>query len=148
MVDRRGLRRAEAGGAAGGDAFRQTAAEPYAAAVQDVELLAGGDTAVVALRDTCRLRLYGLAAAREVGQVNLNPMGDEHVGFVVMQLALSPDGGMLAVSTDGPRILVLRVAGAPGPWPCCLGGAQVLVRMRRSRSRVLAGAHGTGCWGG
>ncbi|KAK9821228.1 hypothetical protein WJX81_004278 [Elliptochloris bilobata] len=96
---------------AGAEAVQQTAAEPYAMAVQDVELLAGGGTAVVALRDTCRLRLYGVREAAEVGQVNLNPMGDEHVGFVATQLALSPDGTMLAVSTDGPRILVLRVAG-------------------------------------
>ncbi len=98
---------------AGAVAVRQTAAESYATAVQDVELLADGETAVVALRDTCRLRLFGITAARETGQINLNPMGDEHVGFVVMQLALSPDGRMLAVSTDGPRILVLRVDGAP-----------------------------------
>lgn len=104
---------AEAEMGAGADALRQTAAELYAAAVQDVELLADGETAVVALRDTCRLRLFGISATRERGQVNLNPLGDEHIGFVVTQLALSPDGRMLAVSTDGPRILVLRVAGPP-----------------------------------
>jgi len=108
------VRGAEADAAAGAHAFRQTAAEPYAASVQDVELLAGGRTAVVALRDTCRLRLYGLAERAETGQVNLNPLGDEHVGFVATQLALSPGGAMLAVSTDGPRILLLRVAGARG----------------------------------
>ncbi len=112
------VRGAEADAAAGAHAFRQTAAEPYAASVQDVELLAGGRTAVVALRDTCRLRLYGLAERAETGQVNLNPLGDEHVGFVATQLALSPGGAMLAVSTDGPRILVLRVAGARGRAPC------------------------------
>lgn len=96
----------------GAEVFRQACAEPYAAAVQDVELLADGGTAVLALRDTCRLRLFDTKAAAESGQVNLNPMGDEHVGFVATQLALSPDGALLAVSTDGPRILVLRVAGA------------------------------------
>lgn len=103
---------AEEEGNAGAEVFRQACTEPYAAAVQDVELLAGGGTAVVALRDTCRLRLFDVRASAESGQVNLNPMGDEHVGFVAAQLALSLDGALLAVSTDGPRILVLRVAGA------------------------------------
>lgn len=110
---------------AGAVAVRQTGAESYATAVQDVELLADGETAVVALRDTCRLRLLGITAARETGQINLNPMGDEHVGFVVMQLALSPDSRMLAVSTDGPRILVLRVDGTPS---AIAGPAASLVR--------------------
>ena len=61
-VRRRLAATAEDEGSAGAEALRQTCAEPYAAAVQDVELLAGGGTAVVALRDTCRLRLFDVAA--------------------------------------------------------------------------------------
>ena len=140
---------AEEEAGAGAEVFRQACAEPYAAAVQDVELLAGGGTAVVALRDTCRLRLFDIHAAAESGQVNLNPMGDEHVGFVATQLSLSPDGALLAVSTDGPRILLLRVAGAHaaphGGKGTALSGA-VCVPCLLTGSTVFRSLERLACW--
>ena len=50
---------------------------------------------------------------QETGTVNLNMRGDDHVSFSGSHLALSPDGKYLLVSTDGPRILMLRVRGGP-----------------------------------
>ena len=48
---------------------------------------------------------------QETGTVNMNAMGDDHVSFSASHLALSPDQKYLLVSTDGPRLLMLRVRG-------------------------------------
>lgn len=48
---------------------------------------------------------------QETGTVNLNALGDDHVSFSASHLALSPDGQFLLASTDGPRLLMLRVKG-------------------------------------
>ena len=40
---------------------------------------------------------------------------DDHVSFSATHLALSPNGKMLAVSTDGPRIVIYRIEGATAP---------------------------------
>ncbi len=49
---------------------------------------------------------------QEVGKVNMNALGDDHVSFSAAALAMSPNGRYLAVSTDGPRIVVMRTDGA------------------------------------
>ena len=41
----------------------------------------------------------------------MNALGDEHVSFSARQLDISPDGKHLLVSTDSPRILLLRIQG-------------------------------------
>ena len=63
-------------------------------------------------------------ALQEAGRVNLNDFEwDQHLSFSAATLDLSPDGSFLLVSTDGPRILVLRIRGghrrrcAPPPPP-------------------------------
>lgn len=59
----------------------------------------------------------GCLLKKEVERVNMNALGDDHVSFSARQLAASPDGRLLLVSTDGPRILLLRTQGAPLSFP-------------------------------
>ena len=42
----------------------------------------------------------------------MNALGDDHVSFSARQLAVLPDRGLLLVSTDSPRILLMRLKGA------------------------------------
>ena len=58
---------------------------------------------------------------QEMGTVNMNAMGDDHVSFSASHLALSPDQRYLLVSTDGPRLLMLRVRGKR--WGHAVAGA-------------------------
>jgi len=45
--------------------------------------------------------------------VNMNAQDwDDHVSFSATHLAVSPNGKMLAVSTDGPRIVIYRIESA------------------------------------
>ena len=45
--------------------------------------------------------------------MNMNAQDwDDHVSFSATHLAVSPNGKMLAVSTDGPRIVIYRIEGA------------------------------------
>lgn len=51
------------------------------------------------------------AVLQEVGKVNMNALGDDHVSFTASQLNVSPCGKYLLVSTDGTRIVMFRIAG-------------------------------------
>ena len=54
-----------------------------------------------------------LRLTQEVGRKNMNAQEyNDHVSFYASQLALSPCGKMLLVSTEGARIIVYRVKGA------------------------------------
>ena len=46
---------------------------------------------------------------QEVGRINMNARGDDHVSFSAAHLALT--GKYLLVSTDGPRIIMYDTEG-------------------------------------
>ena len=126
----------------------------YSTAVQDATLLGDGCTAVVALRDSNLLQLVDhqalevrccprwrtrqpgaeACAAQETGSVNLNARGDDHVSFYASHLALSPCTQYLLVSTEGPRLLLLRVKGKSQPTSAPLD-------MSAPAAQELSGAH-------
>jgi len=45
----------------------------------------------------------------EITKVNMNPVGDDHVSFTVLDMALSPNGKYLLCSTDKSRLLLYVV---------------------------------------
>ena len=61
--------------------------------------------------------------------INMNAIGDEHVSFSARQLDVSPDGRHLLVTTDSPRILLLRIQGDTMS-PTLLTGPTGLSRIR------------------
>lgn len=82
----------------------------FSSGIAALAVLPDGHTAVVALRSGCRLRLYDTNSMQEKVAVNMNDFEwDDHLSFSATSLALSPDGVFLLVSTDGPRIMVLRI---------------------------------------
>lgn len=48
---------------------------------------------------------------QEVGKVNMNATGDDHVSFTASHIALSPCGRYILISTDGARIIMTAVSG-------------------------------------
>eukprot|EP01100_Stratorugosa_tubuloviscum_P014245 TRINITY_DN7499_c0_g1_i1.p1 TRINITY_DN7499_c0_g1~~TRINITY_DN7499_c0_g1_i1.p1 ORF type:complete len:398 (-),score=154.43 TRINITY_DN7499_c0_g1_i1:24-1217(-) len=44
----------------------------------------------------------------QIKRINMNLLGDDHVSFTVLDLALSPSGSQLAASTDRSRIILFR----------------------------------------
>ena len=123
-----------------GPHFSRIDSLPFATAVQDVAFVPSGTELVIALRDTNYLRrrkfpdiqvsslsynigcqwaarccslTHGHAVMAQQAQesINMNALGDEHVSFSARQLDVSPDGKHLLVSTDSPRILLLRIQG-------------------------------------
>ena len=57
---------------------------------------------------------------QEDERVNMNALGDDHVSFSASHLAASPCGEYLLVSTDGPRIVMFRIAGDDASRFCSL----------------------------
>jgi len=47
----------------------------------------------------------------EVGRINMNATGDDHVSFSAVHLALSPCGRLLLVSADNGRLVIYERAG-------------------------------------
>ena len=54
---------------------------------------------------------------QEVGRINMNAQGDDHVSFSAAHLALK--GKYLLVSTDGPRIIMYDTEGELNIWAYC-----------------------------
>ena len=49
---------------------------------------------------------------QETKRINMNEKEwDDHVSFSAQHLAVAPNGKMLMVSTDGPRIVIFRIDG-------------------------------------
>lgn len=61
----------------------------------------------VAPREDNHLHIITPSLRRETATVNMNVTGDDHVSFSAMNVALSPDGGLLAVATDQHRLIVM-----------------------------------------
>jgi len=99
----------DSGGGSEGE-LEVLATQSYDTGIAAVAMLSDGKTAVIALKSSCRLRLYDTEKLQEAGRVNMNDAEwDEHLSFSATTLNLSPDGSFLLASTDGPRIMVLRV---------------------------------------
>lgn len=91
--------------------FQKLGALPFASAVQDVTFLPGSDRIVVALRGTNYLRIRKFPDLQDGEErVNMNQLGDDHISFTASHLSVSPNGKYLLVSTDGARILLLRIS--------------------------------------
>ncbi|CAK0734557.1 hypothetical protein CVIRNUC_000448 [Coccomyxa viridis] len=77
--------------------------EAFPTAVTAAAYLPNGNI-VIALRSSNYLRLFDPKQLKEVGRINMNAQGDDHVSFSAAHLALR--GKYLLVSTDGPRIIM------------------------------------------
>jgi COMPASS component SWD3 len=66
----------------------------------------GGPALVLGQRDDCRLAVYALADLA-VTYINMNELGDDFVSFAPMDVAASPDGRFLLVSTDKDRVIIM-----------------------------------------
>jgi WD40 repeat protein len=60
---------------------------------------------VASVQETHSLRYFDIAAQR-LWSVTMNELGDEHVGFSAMHIAVHPSGKYLAVATDKQRTFV------------------------------------------
>ena len=61
----------------------------------------------LAPREDNYLHIIDAPTRVESSKINLNLTGDDHVSFSAMNIALSPDGSLLAIATDQHRLLVL-----------------------------------------
>lgn len=84
----------------------------YDHGVADLAVLPDSPTVVVAVKETPYLHLFDgqtLQASEPAGKVNMNDKDwDDTLSFAATNLAVSPCGNFLLVSTDGPRLMVFR----------------------------------------
>ncbi|KAF5828188.1 WD40-repeat-containing domain protein [Dunaliella salina] len=131
----------------------------FASVVQHVAALHDGHTVVIAVRDSCFLRILDTRDKEksEMTMVNINAAGDNHVSFFPCHVAVSPCGRLLLVSTNKGRLLVLRQRGAScHSWRHCptLGFMQLAVENFHNFSatwhsdscHVFAAAAGAQVW--
>eukprot|EP00898_Chlorokybus_atmophyticus_P006853 jgi/Chlat1/7169/Chrsp57S06833 len=67
---------------------------------------------VVAVRADNRLHFIHVTEQFRDETFNMNANNDEHVSFNVSDISVSPDGHLLLVSTDGPRMILFTIQ----PW--------------------------------
>jgi COMPASS component SWD3 len=68
-----------------------------------------GSVLVVGVRDDNYLHYFRVDENFDEFRVNMNELGDDHVSFTAMDLAVSPCNRMLLVATDRPRLILFRL---------------------------------------
>ena len=92
----------------GRPSFEQLVRRDFAGTPEALCFLDDNETLVVSVRDDNYLHYINLRQGDAL-KVNMNQTGDDHVSFAALDLALSPNGKYLLVSTDKSRLILYPV---------------------------------------
>jgi WD40 repeat protein len=82
----------------------------FKGAVECLTWFAGSNLLAVGVRGDHRLHMVDASTLQLCGDFNLNETGDDHVSFTAIDVASSPCGQFLLVSTDHHRLIMLAVS--------------------------------------
>lgn len=108
------------------------------ATIPEAVAFVGNDTVLVAARETNLLRRVHVSDW-SVDELNLNQLGDDHVGFSVLDMAVHPsEQRLVALATDRDRIFLYQLADEAAS----LVGALVVRSDSFAQTRIAWSPHG------